>query len=58
MRNENTKYDAYTTEETGVYKDSPYNSTPFTKCCDVAVVSKERCPICGKIVFPYSPHRR
>ena len=37
---------------TGVYLCSRTNSTPFTDCCDVAVIDEQRCPRCGAKVYP------
>lgn len=33
---------------------SPYNSTFFTTCCDVAILDyQQRCPGCQKDVYPF-----
>lgn len=37
----------------GVYHASPYNSTPFTRCCDSACISEACCPSCGRYVVGY-----
>jgi len=34
---------AYTTS---THTDNPFNSTPFTVCCGVAAINKDRCPVC------------
>ena len=39
----------------GVYHCSPTNSTFFTTCCDTAILDhQERCPACGRRVYPFS----
>lgn len=36
-----------------VYLCSPYNSTMFTTCCDVAILDQQtHCPVCRKEVTP------
>lgn len=51
----------------GVYHCSPYNSTHFTTCCNVAIVHEQAlCPKCKQPVYPetdaeltyYTPHER
>lgn len=38
----------------GVYYCSPFNSTHFTTCCNVAITSSEqKCPRCRKDVYPF-----
>lgn len=37
----------------GVFHANEYNSTYFTKCCEVAICdNQEKCPACGKKVIP------
>ena len=36
-----------TGETTSTRVDSPYNSTPFTKCCGVAAINESHCPACN-----------
>ena len=33
-------------ETTTTYTCSPFNSTPFTRCCGVAAIREDRCPTC------------
>lgn len=37
-----------------VFYDNPFNSTFFTTCCKVAICdNQQRCPRCGKDVYPF-----
>lgn len=37
-----------------VYYCSPYNSTTFTTCCNVAICyNQQKCPRCHKDVYPF-----
>ena len=33
-------------ETTSTYTSSPFNSTPFTRCCQTAAIGTDRCPVC------------
>ena len=53
--------------EIGVFHANEFNSTFFTRCCEVAICdNQENCPKCGKKVIPhkdrwecaFGPHRR
>lgn len=37
-------------ETTWTYTANPYNSTPFTKCCGIAAIDRERCPNCEALI--------
>jgi hypothetical protein len=39
----------------GVYYCSDFNSTHFTRCCNVAILPNEqKCPQCKKDVYPFN----
>jgi hypothetical protein len=39
----------------GVYHANPYNSTYFTTCCRVAILShQQKCPACKVDVYPFT----
>ena len=43
----------------GVYLCSPYNSTMFTKCCEVAICDdQQNCPSCGLYVVGWDSYNR
>jgi len=43
----------------GVFHCSPTNSTAFTRCCEVAITSREECcPSCGLYVFGWDSQNR
>lgn len=37
-----------------VYHCSPLNSTTFTTCCHVAVITESKCPTCNCFVYPFT----
>ena len=43
----------------GVHHDNPYNSTPFTNCCNVAITEHEQqCPLCERYVVGWDSKNR
>lgn len=61
MKESQSKIKASEKYPVGVHHCSPYNSTPFTDCCNVACIDEANCPSCGLFVYGhhlYYSHRR
>lgn len=40
-------------QRTSTYTANPFNSTPFTRCCEIAAIGTDRCPNCEALIISH-----